>query len=104
MSTPRTPAESKHRLITYALFAGLVISGLVLEKQLHEMHVSKMLIFASFGVWARELRGPMRWAMVTMSGLLCLMILVSWFTFRHQHLVPLGNGAYRISNNPDPTK
>lgn len=90
--------QSAHRLVTYSLFAVLIIAGLVLEKSFHEMHVSKLLYFAAIGVWAREFEGTTRWALLAMVGLLWVMILGSWFAFRNQHLVPLGHGAYRIEN------
>lgn len=94
----QTATNSARRLVTYAMFAGLIVAGLILEKSFHEMHVSKLLFFAAIGVWAREFEGPARWALIGMVGLLWVMILVMWFTYRHQHLVPLGHGAYRIEN------
>jgi len=98
MSTRPAPPASVHRLVTYALFAMLVVAGITLEKSFHEMHVSKLLVFASIGVWARELRGTARYWLLAMVALLWLLILVPWYTYRHQHLVPIGNGAYRIEN------
>lgn len=95
-----TAQESIHRLITYALFAALAVAGLTLEKSFHEMHLSKLLLFAAFGVWAREMEGSARYWLLGMVGLLWLLILVPWYTYRHQHLVPLGDRAYRIENTP----
>ena len=99
---PAATQHSVHRLITYALFAALAVAGLVLEKNFHEMHVSKLLLFAAIGVWARELEGSARTALLGMVALLWLLILVPWYQYRHQHLVPLGNGGYRIENQPAP--
>lgn len=70
---------SLHRLVTYSWFALLAIAGLVLEKQWHEMHVSKLLLFAAISVWARELSGSSRWVLLGMVGLLWLMVLTSWW-------------------------
>lgn len=97
-----TLPRSVHRLVTYALFAALAIAGLTLEKSFHEMHLSKLLLFAAIGVWARELDGQARYVLLGMVALLWLLILVPWYQFRHQHLVPLGNGAYRIENTHKP--
>lgn len=91
---------SVHRLVSYALFAALAIAGLTLEKSFHEMHLSKLLLFAAIGVWARELEGTARYWLLGMVGLLWLLILVPWYQYRHQHLVPLGHGAYRIETTP----
>ena len=90
--------RSAHRLVSYALFASLAIAGLTLERSFHEMHFSKLLLFAAIGVWARELEDGARYWLLGMVGLLWLMILVPWYEYRHQHLVPLGHGAYRIEN------
>jgi hypothetical protein len=90
--------RSTHRLLTWILFAILVVAGLGLEKLAHEMHLSKLLILAGIGVWARELPKPQRWAWVALVGLLWLMILVPWYQYRNQHLVPIGKGAWRIEN------
>ncbi|WP_161599572.1 hypothetical protein [Hymenobacter nivis] len=53
-SEPRVPLPAAvHRLVTYALFATPALAGLVLEKNFHEMHVSRLLLFAVIGAWAR---------------------------------------------------
>jgi hypothetical protein len=100
MATSSPPA-SVHRLVTYALFAALAVGGLTLEKSFHEMHLSKLLLFAAIGVWAREIERPARYWLLGMVGVLWLLILIPWYTYRHQHLVPLGHGAYRIENSPE---
>jgi len=93
-----TATRSIHRLITWAIFALLLLAGLALEKYAHEMHLSKLLCFASIAAWARELPRPQRWWLLGMVSLLWLMILVPWYQYRHQHLVPVGPGSYRIEN------
>ena len=93
-----SPPASLHRLVTCALFAAPAVAGITLEKSFHEMHLSKLLLFAAIGVWGRELERPARYWLLGMVGVLWLMILVPWYQYRHQHLVPLGNGAYRIEN------
>lgn len=95
MATSNPPA---HRLTTWLLFIGLVLAGLALEKLGHEMHLSKLLCFGALAVWARELPRPGRWLLLGLVSLLWLMILVPWYQYRNQKLVPLGHGVYRIQN------
>lgn len=102
MSARNGLSASVHLLVTYALFAVLAVAGITIEKSFHEMHLSKLLLFAAIGVWARELEGHARYALLGMVALLWLLVLVPWYTYRHEHQVPLGNGAYRIENTPQP--
>lgn len=89
----------RHRLLTWYYFAGFLIAGVLLQEVWHEMHVSKMLFFGSFGVWARELPKFRRYLLLGMVGMLWLLILIGWYTYRNQHLVPMGKGVYMIENN-----
>ncbi len=98
---PPLPA-SVHRLITYALFATLALAGLVLEKNFHEMHLSKLLLFAAIGVWARELTLPARSWLLSMVALLWLLILVPWAADAAQQVDPRALQASLYDHIPGP--
>jgi hypothetical protein len=88
-----------YRSTTWLLFLVLCAGGYYLEQLQHEMHVSKMLYFAALGAFARDLPKLQRWVLLGLVALLWLMILGTWYQYRNQRLVPLGNGVYRIENN-----
>ena len=76
------PLSSRPRPSTYLPCAGLVLTGLALEHFGHEMHLSKLLIFAALAVWARELpRLRQRVLLLLLVGLLEAMILFSWAAY-----------------------
>jgi hypothetical protein len=83
---------------TWYCFLALLLAGLCLEHSYHEMHLSKVLVFASFGVWAHEVPKPWRWVQLSMVALSCVAVLGSWYTYRHQPLVHLGRGVYLREN------
>lgn len=89
--SPTPVQRSGRRVLTYALFAGLVIAGLSLENGWHEMHVSKLLVFASLGVWARELPRRQAWLLLGLVGVLWALIIGSWVAFG---AAAVGNPAY----------
>lgn len=74
---PRLPA-AVHRLVTYALFTTLALTGIMLEKSFHEVYVFRLLLFAAIGVWARELApAGRRWLLGTVA-LLWGVVMLSW--------------------------
>jgi len=75
-----------------------VLAGCYLERASHEMHLSKVLFFASFGVWARDMARPWRHVQLGISVALCLAVLATWYQYRHQHLVPIRPGIYRLTD------
>lgn len=89
---------SKYRLTTWLLFAALLLGGLALQEYRHEMLISKLLFFASLGIWARDWPRPQRLIMLGMIAFLWLAVLVPWYQYHNQRQVPLGHGAYRIEN------
>ncbi len=78
MSARPSLPVSVHRLVTYALFAALAIAGLTLEKSFHEVYVSRLLLFAAIGVWARELAPPGRRWLLGAVALLWGVVMLSW--------------------------
>ncbi len=76
----------------------MVGAGLYLESAYHEMFFSKLLIFGSLGAWSWTLPRPLRLVHLGMVALLCGALLFNKYHYRNQHLVPLGHGAYLVSN------
>lgn len=95
MSAIDSPAR---RRLSWTLFLLIAGSGFYLESTYREMFYSKLLIVGSLAVWAWTMARPLRFLHLGLVLLFCSFLIYNKYHYRHQHLVRLSTGVYRIVN------
>lgn len=87
---------SSTRCSTWYYFLVLMLAVWYLENSCHEMYLSKLVFFASWGVWARDMSPRWRRVQLSIAAGLCLLLLGSWYHFRNQQVTPIAKGVYLV--------